>query len=85
MVCAFLAVMRRIKRHRLERLSPIANAYAVGEVAIGEIHAQNGAAETLTISPVEIKAWLDRDAIERSADGLAFDLKCSRRQPCRTD
>jgi hypothetical protein len=40
-VCAFLAVMRRIKRHRLERLSPIANAYAVGEVAIGEIHAQN--------------------------------------------
>ena len=41
LICAFLAVMRRIRRHRLERPSAIASAYAVGEVAIGEFHAQN--------------------------------------------
>jgi hypothetical protein len=39
----------------------------------------------LTIRPVEIKAWLKRDAVERSADYLAFDLERSRWQPYRLD
>src|SRR5260370_39102737 len=37
------------------------------------------------VGPIEIETWLNREAIERSADSLAFDLERPRWQPYRLD
>ena len=45
------------------------------EIAIGEAHAGNRAAEAALVLFVEIEAGLERDALDRGAHGLATNLK----------
>src|SRR6267378_2635036 len=45
------------------------------EVAIGKAHARNRATEVTLVFLVEIEARLERNALDRRADGLAADLK----------
>jgi hypothetical protein len=47
---------------------PRSNVAQLCEIAIGEVKARNGAAEALIIRLVEIKARLDGDVAERSAE-----------------
>src|SRR5229473_317460 len=47
----------------------------VMEIAIGEAHARDRSAEVSLVSLVEIEARLERNALDRRADGLAADLK----------
>jgi hypothetical protein len=69
---------------RLGRMSPRAhtgNAHATREVAIGKPHP--GAAEAAVISLLDMEAWLERHALERRANCLAFYPECARRQRYR--
>ena len=68
---------------RLGRMSPRAhtgNAHATREVAIGKPHP--GAAEAAVISLLDMEARLERHALERRANRLAFYPECARRQTC---
>src|SRR5580704_6173825 len=51
------------------------------EIAIGEAHARDRSAEAALVSLVKIEAGLERNALDRRADGLAADLKRIARQP----
>src|SRR5262245_5979258 len=57
------------------------NAHATREVAIGKPHP--GAAEAAVISLLDMEAWLERHALERRANCLAFYPECARRQRYR--
>src|SRR4051812_41090897 len=45
------------------------------EVAIGEAHARHRSAEVALVLAIEVEARLERDALDRGADGLTADLK----------
>ena len=47
----------------------------MAEIAIGEAHARDRAAEAALVFLVEIEARLERNALDRRADGLAADLQ----------
>ena len=51
------------------------------EIAIGEAHARDRSAEAALVFLVEIEAGLERNALDRRADGLAADLKRIAGQP----
>src|SRR5688572_8384357 len=53
----------------------------VAEVAIGEAHAGNRAAEAALVSLFKIEAGLERNALDRGAHGLAADLQGIAGQP----
>jgi len=52
----------------------------VGEIAIGNIEAQQRAAEALVAAPAELEAGLEWHALERRTDSLTFDFQRPRRQ-----
>src|SRR5690242_18661119 len=45
------------------------------EVAIGETHARDGAAEAAIVGPFQVETRLERDALDRGADVLPADLE----------
>ncbi len=45
------------------------------EIAIGEAHARDGAAERAIVALVEIEARLERKSLDRSTNGLAANLQ----------
>ena len=47
----------------------------MAEIAIGEAHARHRAAEAALVLLVEIEAGLERNALDRGADGLAANLQ----------
>src|SRR6266446_1894276 len=51
------------------------------EIAIGEAHARNRAAEVALVFLVEVEAGFERNALDRRADGLAANLKRIAGQP----
>src|SRR6202008_2734184 len=50
-------------------------AALMAEIAIGEAHAGDRAAEAALVALVEIEAGLERNALDRCAHGLAADLQ----------
>ena len=47
----------------------------MAEIAIGEAHARDGAAERAIVALVEIEARLERKTLDRSTNGLAANLQ----------
>src|SRR4029434_3950543 len=47
----------------------------MAEIAIGEAHARDGAAERAVVALVEIEARLERKSLDRSTNGLAANLQ----------
>ena len=72
-------VQRTRARHRA-RHQHLCRALVM-EVAIGEAHARHRSAEAALVLLVEIEARLERNALDRRADGLAADLKRVAGQP----
>src|SRR5258708_14254990 len=72
--------MQRTRMRHRPRQQHLRRALMV-EIAIGEAHARNRSAEATLVFLVEIKARLERQALERGADGLAPDLQRIAGQP----
>src|SRR5258708_13618402 len=72
--------MQRTRMRHRPRQQHLRRALMV-EIAIGEAHARDRSAEATLVLLVEIKARLERQALERGADGLAADLQRIAGQP----
>src|SRR3954468_22775447 len=71
---SFASMQRTRPRHRARHQHLLAAAL-MAEIAIGEAHAGDGAAEAALVPLVEIEAGLEGNALDRCAHGLAADLQ----------